>query len=344
MSPVAPFRDDDGRKRLLGVAPASFLDPRTGEPAFGAYAGPMPRVELGPLGLRDRFARLKRWVYGAITTDEIWISFALVRTGYAATVFAFAYDLVARRMLVDRTVLGPAFGARVADDFHAPGAIAHFRLGKTHLALRRHDTTLDLHLRIDGLGVDASIDESDGPAAISAIARIGAPGESLVSATEKRALLGVRGRARCGTRETTLDGGVAGYDYTHGLLPRHTKWRWAFAQGRSASGDPFAFNVVQGFVGEAECAAFVGGAAIPLSEPTFCFDLARPSAPWQLQGPGVDLVFAPGAVHSQTTNLVVVRSRFVQPVGVFSGTMRVGGRDVHLAGVPGVVEDQDLWW
>ena len=35
------------------------------------------------------------------------------RTGYAATVFAFAYDLAGKRMLVDRTVLGPAPLARV---------------------------------------------------------------------------------------------------------------------------------------------------------------------------------------------------------------------------------------
>jgi hypothetical protein len=121
-------------------------------------------------------------------------------------------------------------------------------------------------------------------------------------------------------------------------------WRWAFAQGRSVGGEPFAFNVVQGFVGEAECAAFVGGRVLPMAEPTFHFDVENPSKPWRLQGPGIDLVFAPGAVHAQTTKLVVVRSRFVQPVGVFSGTMRVGGRDIQVAGLPGVVEDQDVLW
>jgi Protein of unknown function (DUF2804) len=342
------FREADGSARILGVAPTTFLD-AAGQPAFGAYAGPLPKVELGPLGLRDRIARLKRWVYGAITTDDVWISFAVVRTGYAATVFAFAYDLAGKRMLVDRTVLGPATVARVADDFHAIGEIAHFQFGKTRVALSRGPhkdgtTTLDVHLRLEDLEVDASIDESVGPRAITAIARLGEPDEGLLNATEKRALLGVKGRARCGAREVTLDGGTAGYDYTHGLLQRHTKWRWAFAQGRSVGGEPFAFNLVQGFVGEAECAAFVGGDAIPLAEPTFHFDLENPGKPWRLQGPGIDLVFAPGAVHSQMTKLVVVRSRFVQPVGAFSGTVRVGGRDVQVAGLPGVVEDQDVLW
>ena len=330
--------------RVLGPAPSAFVDERTGQPNFGAYAGPMPRVELGAIGLRDRIARRKRWVYGAITTNDVWISFAVVRTGYAATVFAFAYDLVGKRMLVDRTALGPTTAARVADDFHAQGEIAYFHFGKPRVALSRRGPTLDLHLRLGELEVDASIDESAGPTAISAIARVGEPGEGLVNATEKRALLGVKGRARCGARELTLDGGSAGYDYTHGLLPRRTSWRWGFGQGRSVGGEPFAFNVVQGFVGEAECAAFVGRDVVPLAEPTFQFDVDNPGKPWRLKGPGIDLVFAPGAVHSQLTKLLVVRSRFVQPVGAFSGTLRVAGRDIQVAGLPGVVEDQDVLW
>ena len=112
--------------RSLAPAPTSFL--AGGAPAFGAYEGPLPRVELGELGLRDRIARRKRWVWGSFVTDDVWVSFALVRTGYAATVFAFAYDLASKRMLADRTVIGPS--ARVADDFHAQGEVAHFQLGR----------------------------------------------------------------------------------------------------------------------------------------------------------------------------------------------------------------------
>ena len=48
-------------------------------------------------------------------------------------------------------------------------------------------------------------------------------------------------------------------------------------------------------------------------------------------GEGIDLRFEVGAVHAQNTNLVVVRSRFLQPVGTFHGT--IGGQDVD--GLPG---------
>ena len=207
--------------------------------------------------------------------------------------------------------------------------------------ISRTGSTLDVHVRMRDLEVDAAIDESAGPPSISAVARLG---DGLFNATEKRALLGVRGTARCGARSMMLDGGLAGYDYTHGLLPRHTMWRWAFALGRDTSGAPIGFNVVQGFVGEPECAAFVSGDVVPLAEPRFTFDVNAPLGPWRIEGEGIDLTFAPGAVHAQSTNLVLVKSRFIQPVGTFSGTVRVGGRDVRVASLPGVVEDQDVLW
>jgi hypothetical protein len=336
-APSIASRDD--QTRTLASAPASFLDPGTREPAVGSYAGPLPAVSLAP-GLRARIARQKRWFYAAIVTDEVWISLAVVRTGYAATAFAFVYDRQGKRMMVDRTVLGPATAAKVIDDVHAPGEIARFAMGKTALAMTRRVRTLDIHLRMGDLEIDAAIDETSGPPAISAIARLG---DGLVSGTEKRALLSVRGRARIGNREVVLDAGRAGYDYTHGLLPRHTKWRWAFAMGE-AEGQPFGFNVVQGFVGEAECAAFFGGEVLPIAEPRFSFDVDAPMRPWHLVADGIDLAFEPGAVHAQNTNLLIVKSRFVQPVGQFTGTVRVKGREVRVASLPGVVEDQDVLW
>lgn len=328
-------------RSALVAAPASFLDAHTKEPSCGAFFGPIPPVALGALGLRDRVARRKRWVYAAVATEEMWFSLAIVRTGYAATAFAFAYDLQGNRMMLDRTVIGPAGVARVSDDFHAQGEVARFALGKTRLSLGRRGTTLDFHVRIADLELDAAVDEETGPPAITAIARLG---EGLVNGTEKRALLAVRGRARVAQREIPLDGGTAGYDYTHGLLPRHTQWRWAYALGRAVTGEPFGFNVVSGFVGEAECAAFLGNEVAPIAEPRFEFDAEEPMKPWRLVGDGIDLAFRPGGVHAQHTNLLLVKSRFVQPVGVFQGTMRVAGREIAVENLPGVVEDQDVLW
>lgn len=327
--------------RSLATAPASFVDAGTGQPAFGSYAGPLPRIELPSLGLRDRVARRKRWLYLALASEEVWISLAVVRTGYAATAFGFAYDLAKRTMLVDRTVLGPTAAAHVADGPHEPGALARFSLGRSSIVMARAGSRVDVRARIGELEVEAALDEAASPPSVSAIAPLGG---RLVNATEKRALARVSGHARAAGRTFDLARAAAGWDYTHGLLPRHTRWHWAFALGTTTDGAPIAFNVVQGFVGEAECAAFFDGGVHPLTEPRFEMDVDRPTLPWKLRGEGIDLSFSPGAVHAQHTRLVLIRSRFIQPVGTFDGTLRVGGRDLRVEGLPGVVEDQDVLW
>jgi len=327
--------------RSLGPPPDALLD-AAGVPRFGAYAGPLPPIALPRLGLRDRLFRRKRWFYVALSAGDTWISLAVVHTGYAATAFVFAYDAVSRTMLEDVTVIGPAMAARVADDAHQQGLVASFSFRRMEIAIARADGYLEITVRSSRVDVSARIDERGRAPAISAIASVGA---GLFGATEKRAALALSGRARCGERELGLDGGLAGYDFSQGLLPRRTAWRWAFALGRSDDGATFGFNVVEGFLGEAECAAFVDDDVVALPEPRFLFQPEHPvKAPWRLEGPGLALDFEPGAAHAQRTNLGIVRSRFVQVVGTFRGVLRVQGRELRVHGLPGVVEDQDVTW
>ncbi len=54
--------------------------------------------------------------------------------------------------------------------------------------------------------------------------------------------------------------------------------------------------------------------------------------------------FVPAAVHEEVQDLKLVKSKFIQPVGRFSGSVTVDGRTFHVEGIPGVVEDQDMVW
>ncbi len=323
--------------RTLSAAPPSFLDPATGAPAFGSYAGPLPRIELGGSAL-DRLRRRKKWVWLGLATDEIWLSFAIVRMGYAANAFAFAFDRRSGRLIADRTVVGPPQAAKVSDAPHDDGTLARFALGGSRVTFARRGAQCDLRARFGGIDLEATLDESSAPPPIAAIV----PLDGASSSTEKRALTSVRGSVVLEGRRFSLDGALGGYDYTQGSLPRHTRWRWAFALGRARDGQPIAFNVVHGFVGEPECAAFTPDGVFPLVEPRIEYD--DPHRRWRILGEGIDLTFDVGAVHEQHTNLVVVRSRFLQPVGTFRGSLNVAGRTIELDGVPGVVEDQDVLW
>lgn len=326
--------------RTLAPAPRALVDPLTGAPAFGSYVGPLPRVALDAT-LAERVARRKRWWWLALACDEAWVSLAVVRTGYAASAFAFVWDRHARRMLFDRALVAPPWAASVTDDPHGGGELGRFGFGRSRIALARRpgDLRCALDVRLGRLAIDASFDDVPAPS-VAAIARL----SSGPSVTEKRALAAARGSLEIDGRRIALDGALAGYDYTQGLMPRHTRWRWAFAMGHSANGAPVALNVVDGFVGEAECVAFRDGRTFALAEPRIQCEPDRPERPWRIAGDGVDLEVDVGAVHAQRTSLGVVRSRFVQPVGLFRGTLRVGDERVVLDGVPGVVEDQDVVW
>ena len=76
------------------------------------------------------------------------------------------------------------------------------------------------------------------------------------------------------------------------------------------------------------------------------YDEAEPSKPWHVStvDGAVELEFHPIGVHRESLNLGLIRSSFLQPVGEFTGTIRVDGQDLTLERMAGVVENQDTVW
>lgn len=344
--------------RSLDAPPSSVLDPLTHAVLRGSFRdGLPPSVDFGALdvgglpivgGPLFRVAHEKRWVYAAITAGDVFLGAAVIRLGYASSAFVFAFDRGSGRMLADVSLLGPAFFAAVSGS-PREGASARFSspLPRASLSWRRApgDGVFSLAIQAGEVSVDARLAAEGAPPPIGVVADLGARG--LVNATEKGALLAVTGEATIAGRRISLDGGLGGYDYTHGYLPRRTAWRWAFLLGHAESGERVGLNLVEGFVGEPECALWIDGALFPLAEGRFSFDARRPGDPWQVRTADeiVDLRFEPGGIHQEHKNLGVITSRFIQPVGCFSGTIRVPGRaPLVLSRALGVVEDQDVLW
>lgn len=300
--------------RALDPIPDSPFD-ADGSPRWGSYRGSFDRVDLDPVASRlDRLFRRKRWMWMTAVTDEVLVAACVVDLGYVANGFAFVATKDA--IVVDRSAIVPR--ARVAVDGAA-------RLESRGLKLTLE--TRSIRISAPGLDVDATIDATNSPPAITAIARAGK-----FNITQKRALATVRGQARAAGKTFALDGGLAGWDYTAGLLARHTAWKWAFGIGRDRSGTPIAFNLVDGFVGATECALFRPGETIGLEEPRITLTGVR--------GSDVDLEFRSVGAHEQNSNFGIVRSRFVQAAGTFHGTIH----GIAIDGVRGVAEDQDVLW
>ncbi|MBI5499147.1 MAG: DUF2804 domain-containing protein [Deltaproteobacteria bacterium] len=336
-----------GVMRVLAPPPDAVVDPVSGRLRCGSFRGPLPPVDLGPLGrdLLSRFLRRKRWLWGTISSDEALFGFAVVDLGWLASTFAFAWDRRERRMLADRSALGPGFRGRVNDRAEG-GCEARFGGGKSRARISRPAgaTAYEVDVELGDLRIAATMESASAPPPLSAIVEL--PPDA-VATTQKRALLAASGRAQVGERTFALDGAVGGLDYSHGYPPRHTVWKWCFALGRARSGESIGVNLVQGFVGEPECAVWVGDDVHAVGEGRFEFDRGDLPAPWRIRTTdgAVELKFTPGGMHREEKNFGIIASHFVQAAGTFDGTIALPGRAVlELDGVAGVAEDQDMLW
>jgi hypothetical protein len=351
------------REMSLPFAPAS-LATASGEPRFGTYQGELSRVDLGqlkgpwaPSATTSRLLKRKRWHYTLAATPEVMALFAVVDVGYSANSFAVALDLQEQRVLCDVSFLGAPGPLAEVGDRPGPGLSASFRTLGGRLTARRGEEDERYKLEVDVSRLrtgslqhfqwNGELLVAGSPPALTVIAPV--EGDGFVNVTQKRNGLLAVGSLEAGGKRYRLDGGVGGTDYTQGYLARHTRWRWAFAAGRLADGTPIGLNLVEGFNegGQAnENALFLGDKLYPLGRARFTYDKADLLQPWHLTtlDGAVDLHFKPLHVHREDHDFKVVVSHFAQPLGLFEGTVRVGGHTYTLSRVPGVTEDQDMLW
>jgi hypothetical protein len=127
--------------------------------------------------------------------------------------------------------------------------------------------------------------------------------------------------------------GAVVIDDSAGYLPRHTQWRWCAGVGSAVDGRALAWNLVEGIHDSAtnsERTLWVDGVPSELPPTAIAADLSAAGA----------LSFRAEATRERSENRILVRSRYRQPFGRFSG--RVG--DVELADGFGVMEEHDAHW
>jgi hypothetical protein len=122
-------------------------------------------------------------------------------------------------------------------------------------------------------------------------------------------------------------------DQSAGYHARHTSWRWSAGVGALVSGEPVAWNLVEGIHDAPEASErTVWLAGEPREVPPVAFD--------DLRGVG-GLRFEPVAVRAASENFLIVRSDYEQPFGTFTGELPGAGR---LREGWGVMERHDVAW
>lgn len=321
---------------MLPAAPSCVVD-QAGRPALGRFAGLARQFNweaLAPPHARSRWWRRfhhKRWHYAALSAGELFAAVAIVDLGWTSTAFAYVFDRRQRRMIASFSRDGlPGMGASVAAS--VPGTSRFVSLSN-RIALGDGALTL----RCGTLAIDARL----GDAAF--LLATGLVEGGAVHATQKSGGMALSGELRIGSERFSLDGGVASIDYSNGLLARDTGWRWASAHSRE-----LGFNLQSGYFGANENALWLDGHIVPLEEAQFSYDPADPLSPWQIRTTDglLDLQFTPEGARCENRNLLVAVSRYVQPIGTFSGTVRRSrnGAAVEVNRLVGVTEDHASRW
>lgn len=147
-----------------------------------------------------------------------------------------------------------------------------------------------------------------------------------------------RGRVRAAGREWEL-AGPALIDDSAGYHPRHTAWRWTAGCGRLADGRGVSWNLVEGLhdsPAASERTLWLEDEVVEVAPVAFDPDLGGLS----FVG-GERLDFSAEASRQRDDNLLVMRSRYEQPFGRFTGTLP---GDRELVEGFGVMERHDARW
>jgi hypothetical protein len=123
-------------------------------------------------------------------------------------------------------------------------------------------------------------------------------------------------------------------DDTAAYYERHTSWRWSAGVGATSDGRELAWNLVDGVNDPpraSERTIWIDGVPAEVGPVQFAADLSAVGG----------LRFSAEATREQRQNLVLVRGRYRQPFGRFSGELAPG---VELASGYGVMEEHDVWW
>ena len=349
-------------------APFSVIGPNG--PRFGDYVGLTPT--LGPPPSQGRpgqrqvneFLRHKRWMYTFAANKELLVIACIADAGPTGTTWLNVADRRTGKLLADISRLGGTKPMVSVNDHPGEGHRSRYRMPGSDVRMHTQDGILHVRAKVGSpiglpaigkpsVELDLEFDITAQPA-LTVISDLDTD-PPMVYTTGKNAGLPVGGRVvvRQGGLLHAFDftDGIGGFDYTSGHLPRHTHWRWAYMTGRLGTGRTVGLNLLADFSGLAgrahDNSVWYDGQLHAIDpDATIDFDEDHPDQPWHVQTSDgkVDLVFTPIGVHRESLNLRLVRSRFLQPVGEFSGSIRLGRRTLDIDRLPGVVENQDVLW
>ncbi|HEX2160487.1 MAG TPA: DUF2804 family protein [Thermoleophilaceae bacterium] len=199
-------------------------------------------------------------------------------------------------------------------------------------------------VRVDAADVriDLVLDESAGVEVVSPVNDRGA-----YIWTRKQACVPVSGTVAIDGVRHAIDGDAGFIDDSAGYHERHTVWDWSAGVGTAVDGRRVGWNLVTGLHDDpraSERTVWVDGEPQAVGLVAFAKDLSEVSSAPGLDTPadnGLALRFSEWSSREHSTNALLLRSRYRQPFGSFSGSLPGG---LQLREGYGVMEHHDVHW
>jgi hypothetical protein len=304
-----------------------------------------------------RRLRLKEWHYMAFDHPEVFFAFAVVQAGYASNLFAYGVFKSAKPRCVVFEDIRLGSGALKVTSQPQTG-VTRWSSPKGELAIEgcqeqghwKVDFNLKAAARQKPWQGHLQVEYS--PECLSLLYPLSA---SRWAHTHKEAALRVGGELQVADSRFNFDRrtNFAVSDWTRSYCLRKTLWFWASASWGNAN-ESWGLNLSSRVYDDANGHSFenvlwVNGRCYPLSGVRFELPANPAVEPWVIRsfadnGASVNLTFHPIGARSKRLNLLLVRSRFVQPYGYFAGTVSVAGYTAEVQQAFGIVEEHHSVW
>ena len=317
---------------MLSPAPKSFSEFIKGPIPYGLYAGPVNDPETAPWSGLRRTQR-KTWLYAGAFSPRYYAGFAIADAGIVATAFAYFFDSEKGLYVEEKATVPFGFNGGFDPDL------------KTTWKLKKFSITPDgdkLICSYTGNRLEIKMTVTENGKGTTTIA---SAGDRPFHHTYKNLLLPTIIESKLDGVQINIGGNIGGIDFSKGYPPRNTFWNWASMNAVTESGLEFGVNLVGDFNNGIENAIWVDGEVAQLGQATFIYGRPLEKSNWQIATlDGIlKMNFTPLGMRSENINALVMLSRFKQPFGVFSGTVKLNGRDHKFKGY-GVVEEHFAKW
>jgi hypothetical protein len=309
------------------------------------------RRPLHHCNLSGNWPRKKKWNYWAVTSPQFLFSVTLSNIDYAGLAFAYFCNFV-DKLFIEKTIIMPlGKGCVMPEEVEADVRFEHAGMN------------FSIAYGSEGAAIKFACPDLMGMKAEAEIAIRIPPGHETLNVvipwsqsqfqfTSKQNTLPSVGAVTVDGERFGFDGvsSFACLDFGRGIWPYSSSWNWASFSGRQGD-DVIGVNLGAKWTdgtGMNENGVCLNGRLHKISEDMiFEYDPRDFKKPWRLRTGSsnrIDLTFTPFYERVAKSNMLVVRSEVHQCFGIYSGVLRLDGREIEVKNHVGWAEEHFAKW